>query len=53
MLDEGTLTEDEDRELRAEVVSEIERAIETAESAPDPTPESALRHVFLENDGGG
>jgi 2-oxoisovalerate dehydrogenase E1 component alpha subunit len=35
-------------QLRAEVKEEIDRALAAAWEAPDPTPESALRHVFFE-----
>jgi 2-oxoisovalerate dehydrogenase E1 component alpha subunit len=35
-------------ELRAEIKGEIDVAIATAWEAPDPTPESAMRHVFAE-----
>ena len=34
--------------IRAEVAAEIERAIEQAESEPDPRPEDATRHVYAE-----
>ena len=37
-------------ELRAEVKEEIDVAIATAWDAPDPAPESAMRHVFAEED---
>jgi TPP-dependent pyruvate/acetoin dehydrogenase alpha subunit len=37
-------------ELRAEVKEEIDAAIAAAWEAPDPAPESALRHVFAEED---
>ena len=50
LLDGGTLTEARDEELRAEARREIDEATDSAESAPDPTPESALRHVFHEPD---
>lgn len=35
-------------EVRAEVKEEIDAAISAAWDAPDPTPESAMRHVFAE-----
>jgi len=37
-------------ELRAEVKTEIDVAIATAWEAPDPVPESAMLHVFAEED---
>jgi 2-oxoisovalerate dehydrogenase E1 component alpha subunit len=46
ILDEGG----EDR-IRADVKSEIERAITAAWAAADPDPATALRHVFSEGDG--
>jgi 2-oxoisovalerate dehydrogenase E1 component alpha subunit len=36
-------------ELRAEVLGEIERAIDQAEAEPDPSPEDAMRHVYAED----
>ena len=48
LSEDGELTGDEDRELRAAVKSEVNAAVERAEQAPDPPPESALRHVFYE-----
>jgi TPP-dependent pyruvate/acetoin dehydrogenase alpha subunit len=35
--------------MRAAVKSEIEEALAAAWDAPDPEPESALRHVFAED----
>ncbi|MDP9330732.1 MAG: thiamine pyrophosphate-dependent dehydrogenase E1 component subunit alpha [Actinomycetota bacterium] len=35
-------------ELRTQLKAEIDEAIASAWDAPDPTPESALRHVFYE-----
>jgi 2-oxoisovalerate dehydrogenase E1 component alpha subunit len=35
-------------ELRTQLKAEIDDAIASAWEAPDPTPESALRHVFYE-----
>jgi 2-oxoisovalerate dehydrogenase E1 component alpha subunit len=43
MIDTSTVDE-----LRAEVKEEIDVAIATAWDAPDPAPESAMRHVFAE-----
>jgi TPP-dependent pyruvate/acetoin dehydrogenase alpha subunit len=39
--------------LRSEIKVEIDEAIVAAWEAADPTPESALRHVFAEDDDGG
>ncbi|MHB8376205.1 MAG: thiamine pyrophosphate-dependent dehydrogenase E1 component subunit alpha [Dehalococcoidia bacterium] len=49
LLEEGTITEDEDAALRAQIKREIEAAVQSAEAAPDPPPEDALRHVFAED----
>jgi 2-oxoisovalerate dehydrogenase E1 component alpha subunit len=46
LLEEGTLTEDDDREWRADAKREVAEAVASAEQAPDPAPEDALRHVF-------
>jgi 2-oxoisovalerate dehydrogenase E1 component alpha subunit len=48
LFEEGTLAEDEDADLRTQVKREIEEAVKSAESAPDPPVEDALRHVFAE-----
>jgi 2-oxoisovalerate dehydrogenase E1 component alpha subunit len=48
-LREHEVLDDEAEErIRAEVKAEIDEAIRTAWEAPDPDPESALRHVFHE-----
>jgi 2-oxoisovalerate dehydrogenase E1 component alpha subunit len=39
-----------DEALRAEVKEEIEDAIRAAWDAPDPDPDTALRHVFHEEE---
>jgi 2-oxoisovalerate dehydrogenase E1 component alpha subunit len=49
LFEEGTLTEEEDRELRAQVKREIEDAVKDAEAAPDPAPEDALKYVYAED----
>ena len=36
-------------EMRAQIKTQIDEAISAAWEAPDPTPESALRHVFAED----
>jgi TPP-dependent pyruvate/acetoin dehydrogenase alpha subunit len=46
VLDDGT-----DERVRAEVKVEIDEAIRAAWDAPDPEPDSALRHVFEEGGG--
>jgi 2-oxoisovalerate dehydrogenase E1 component alpha subunit len=48
LAEEEALTDAEDAELRAEVKREIAAAVESAEAAPDPAPEDALRHVYFE-----
>ncbi len=49
LIQDGELTEEEDTELRGAIKREIAEAVEAAERAPDPAPESALRHVFFES----
>ena len=44
----GVLKPGDHEELRAELVRELDRAMEEAEAAPLPEPESALRHVLAE-----
>ncbi len=44
----GITGEDEIESLRAELKEEVDRAIDDAWDAPDPEPETALRHVFGE-----
>jgi 2-oxoisovalerate dehydrogenase E1 component alpha subunit len=51
LIEEGDLTEAEDFALRAEAKQEIVDAVKSAEAAPDPAPEDALRHVFYEGEG--
>jgi 2-oxoisovalerate dehydrogenase E1 component alpha subunit len=46
LIEEGTLTEDEDAAWRADAKREVAEAVVSAEQAPDPAPEDALRHVF-------
>jgi 2-oxoisovalerate dehydrogenase E1 component alpha subunit len=48
LLAERTLTEEEDKILRADAQREVDDAVKTAEQAPDAPPEHALRHVFFE-----
>ncbi len=42
-------TEDELAKMRSELDAEIEAAITQAEREPDPTPETATRHVYSED----
>ena len=49
LLEEGTIAEDEDAALRAQIKRDIEEAVQSAEGAADPRPEDALRHVFAED----
>lgn len=48
LFEEGTLAEDEDTDLRAKVKRDVDEAVKSAESAPDPPAADALRHVFAE-----
>jgi 2-oxoisovalerate dehydrogenase E1 component alpha subunit len=44
----GILRPGDAEEIRAEMVRELDRAMEEAEAAPPPEPESALHHVYGE-----
>ena len=48
LIETDALTAPEAEQWAVEVRLEVDRAVEAAEAAPDPTPESALRHVFYE-----
>jgi 2-oxoisovalerate dehydrogenase E1 component alpha subunit len=48
LSEHGVIDDDADEALRTDVKTEIESAIQAAWEAPDPGPESALRHVFEE-----
>jgi 2-oxoisovalerate dehydrogenase E1 component alpha subunit len=48
LFEEDALTEDEDRELRAQIKRDIEQAVAQAEQAPEAQPEDALRFVYAE-----
>ena len=48
LIETDALTASEAEQWAVEVRLEVDRAVEAAEAAPDPTPESALRHVFYE-----
>ncbi|HEX9045041.1 MAG TPA: thiamine pyrophosphate-dependent dehydrogenase E1 component subunit alpha [Candidatus Limnocylindrales bacterium] len=44
----GVLVPERERELADEIASVVDDAADWAEAQPDPTPDSALRHVFAE-----
>jgi 2-oxoisovalerate dehydrogenase E1 component alpha subunit len=46
LFEEATLSEDEDRNWRAEAKREVVDAVKSAEAAADPSPEDGLRYVF-------
>jgi 2-oxoisovalerate dehydrogenase E1 component alpha subunit len=46
----GVLDEEKDREINEEVQAEVDEATEYAEEAPYADPESALRHVYAEEE---
>jgi 2-oxoisovalerate dehydrogenase E1 component alpha subunit len=46
----GVLDDEKEETVRAEVKREIDEAIQAAWDAPDPDPESALDHIFQEED---
>lgn len=48
LLEEGILTEARDAALRERAAAEVQDAVEYADRAAYPEPESALRHVFFE-----
>jgi TPP-dependent pyruvate/acetoin dehydrogenase alpha subunit len=48
LSEQGVIDDAADEQLHAEVKTEIEAAIQAAWDAPDPTPESALLHIFEE-----
>jgi 2-oxoisovalerate dehydrogenase E1 component alpha subunit len=50
LREHGVLDDETDERIRAEVKGEIDEAITAAWDAPDPDPESALRHVFHEEE---
>jgi 2-oxoisovalerate dehydrogenase E1 component alpha subunit len=49
LQEQGLIDEDSIEAQRAELKEEVDRAIDEAWDAPDPEPESALRHVFAED----
>ncbi len=44
----GVTSEDKIEALRGELKEEVDRAVDEAWNAPDPEPDTALRHVFAE-----
>jgi 2-oxoisovalerate dehydrogenase E1 component alpha subunit len=50
LRDAGVADDDRFSDLAAEVKSEIDRQVDAAWNAPDPDPETILRHVFAEPD---
>jgi 2-oxoisovalerate dehydrogenase E1 component alpha subunit len=48
LIERGWLSLDDDTALREDVNREVERATETAETAPDPDPASLGRHVYAD-----
>lgn len=48
LLDAGLITTEQDEAWHAQVKRDVSDAAAQAEQAPDPTPDSALRHVFQE-----
>jgi 2-oxoisovalerate dehydrogenase E1 component alpha subunit len=48
LQDEGLLGDEEDERIQQECASEVDQAVATAEAAPHPVPEDALRHVYAE-----
>ncbi len=49
LRDAGVLTGEEEARIAAEVKAEIDAATDYAESAADPTPDTAMRWVFAED----
>ena len=50
-MEEGMATDAQLDEIEAMVQKEVDKAVEVAESSPDPLPEDALRDVYA-GDGG-
>jgi 2-oxoisovalerate dehydrogenase E1 component alpha subunit len=46
----GALDDAKDEEIGARVKSEVDDATEWAEAQPNPAPEEALRHVYVEDE---
>ncbi len=49
IMERGLLDTSDIEKLRTEIKQQIDAEVEAAWNAPDPEPESALRHVFAEN----
>jgi len=45
----GVLKPGDAEEMRAELVRELDRALDEAEAAPQPDPDTVLRHVYAED----
>ena len=48
LKEQGLLDDERAEQLRAELKSEVDQAVDKAWNAPDPDPESALDHVFAD-----
>ena len=48
LKEQGLLDDERAEQLRAELKSEVDQAVDKAWNAPDPEPESALDHVFAD-----
>ena len=48
LQDQGLLSEEGDERIQQECTAEVEQAVISAEAAPHPVPEDALKHVFAE-----
>lgn len=48
VLSHGIITEKEDEALRQRLEAEVDAAVETAETAPDPEPADLLTHVYAQ-----
>ena len=47
LVDEGVMTAEEIEALRAEVLAEMEAAIDAADKSPEPTPEDLYRNLYV------
>ncbi len=52
LTERGLLDTQDIEQLRTEIKQQVDAEVEAAWNAPDPEPESALRHVFAENGDG-
>ena len=48
LKDQGLLDDERAEQLRTELKSQVDQAVDQAWNAPDPDPESALEHVFAD-----